>query len=86
MRGILFFEMLEDQSDRELVTDGLKAAVRRYYADNTDAEEVDGAFWRALDAVSEYATVSDINDLIDEVQEQITADTGRVFVDPNEVN
>lgn len=86
MQGIssrIFFEMMEDQSDRELVADGLKAAVRRYYANYTDSEEIDGAFWRALDAVAEYAD-GDLNDLIAEVEAQITADTGRVFIDPND--
>jgi hypothetical protein len=48
---------------RETISEGLTLAVKHYFEDYSDADEVDGSFYRALDAIVEYADV-EIEDVI----------------------
>lgn len=79
-----FLRSLADQGDRERIDDGLKAAVRQYYQDFTDAEYVDVPFWRALIAISEYGTM-DVDEIIADVEQDLHSETGRKFMsDPED--
>lgn len=70
------------QRDMEAVDDGIRAAVRGFYADYTEAEALDPAFAAALERVSEYGD-ADSEDLVAEVERELHGRTGRFFTGLN---
>ncbi len=83
--GISFLNALAEAGQREAIADGLKAWVRSYYDDYNDATHVEPnliAAWELLLEQQGYSYIDgDISDLIAEVQEAITSETGRTFDD-----
>ena len=52
-----------DKREREDITEGLTLAVKHYYQDYEDADEVDPVFYGALAALAAYAEM-DVDDII----------------------
>jgi metal-responsive CopG/Arc/MetJ family transcriptional regulator len=78
-----FFDSLIDQRQREQFTEGLEAYVRLYYNEYTDAVEIDGTVWRALETLTQMSNFDVIEEtvpeLVSRVQKAITSETGRHF-------
>jgi hypothetical protein len=61
------------------VVDGVEAAIRLYYDEYSDAEELDFEFYRAIDRILDVTYAGPTQDFVEQVQESITAETGRKF-------
>lgn len=83
----MFIQAMTDQANTEAIEDGLKAAVRGYYDNYTDAVELDGTFVRALMTICSNTFEYDLDpdEIIFAAEEEIRA-TGRqvkTVDDPN---
>lgn len=79
----VFAAGLVEQGQKEALTSGLEAWVRLYYGEYSDAVEIDGTSWRALETLLSPGNIElldeDVPQLISRVQCEITAETGRAF-------
>ncbi len=63
------------EAHRDTLADGLKAFVRLYYDEYTDATEVEPGALRALDAMLGYLSI-DLEGIVSEVEEEINDEGG----------
>jgi len=76
-----FLRALADQRAEEALTEALKIAVRRYYENYTDANDLSWEFRDALGIVVEETVLSvDLDELILTVERELHAETKRHFV------
>jgi hypothetical protein len=72
-----------EQGQKEALTSGLAAWVELYYAEYTDADEIDGAAWQALETLTSIGNADLLDETVPElvarVQREITSTTGRIF-------
>lgn len=71
-----FVTLLGMGADRKLVKEGLQTAVRMYYAEYTDADELDVEFMKALEVLG-YVAGIDCDELVDD-QEAYLRNQGMV--------
>lgn len=80
-------QSMEVEQNEQAVKTGLGAAIKLYYENSEDATDIDGDFFRALRTILEGALWNadddDVIELLTEVEQNITATTGRKFVERN---
>ena len=76
--GLPILEMWANQRERETVSEGLMAAVKQYYRDNTDATTLEQPFWGAIETLCEYSDI-DFEEIVRQAESELHEETGRAF-------